>query len=319
MKSSHAYGIDGLDAIIVKQNVKVLAPIITHIVNLSLNLARYPAKWKIARVIPLLKSSDADKTNPGSYRLVSQLPLISKLTERSIQTQILDYLEEQDLLSLNHHAYRRKHSTITALVQLMDTIAMAADANLITATLSMDLSAAFDCVDHGILKNKLQFYGLDAKTTKWIDSYLHSRSSFVVIGSAKSRIRTTPQGVPQGSVMGPLLYLLYVNELPAIVTEDDCVNREHDDVTKLFPPNCKECGEMPFYADDGIYVISSKWRNHNQDKLENIFWRTKNFLNANKLQVNESKTNLTEIMTHQKRSKLSGIPPDLTVEGTSHR
>ena len=314
MKNSHAYGTDGLDAMIVKQNVKSLAPIFTHIVNLSLNTARYPAKWKIARVIPLLKSTDADKTNPASYRPVSQLPLISKMTERAIQTQLLDYLEESNLLSMNHHAYRRKHSTITALVQLMDTIAMAADSNLITATLSMDLSAAFDCVDHEILKNKLRFYGLDVKTTNWIESYLHSRSSFVVIGSAKSKIRTTPQGVPQGSVMGPLLYLLYVNELPAIVTEDDCRNEVHDDVTKLFPPNCKNCGEMPFYADDGIYVISSKWRNRNQDKLENIFWRTKNFLNSNKLQVNESKTNLTEIMTHQKRSKLSGIPPDLTVE-----
>ena len=162
---------------VVKQVLKTLGPVITHIINLSLGLATFPPKWKISRILPLLKSSDAPKELPASYRPVAQLPLVAKLTERIVQKQLLDYLENSNLLAPDHHAYRRRHSTTTALVQLMDTISTAADANQITATLSMDLSAAFDCVDHGILLDKLGYYGLDSQTLSWIKSYLRRLSS----------------------------------------------------------------------------------------------------------------------------------------------
>ena len=208
LKNSHAYGIDKMDATVIKLAAPVLIPVITHVINLSLGTSIFPACWKIARVLPLLKSNGLDKTNPSSYRPVSQLPIVSKLTERSVQTQILKYLEESGKLHINHHGYRSRHSTLTALIQLMDLIATATDGNLITTSLSLDLSAAFDCVQHSILMDKISYYGFDKETIDWITSYLNFRSSFVVIGSANSRIRSTPHGVPQGSVMGPLLYLL---------------------------------------------------------------------------------------------------------------
>ena len=212
--------------------------------------SKFPAQWKIARVLPLLKSSDSDKTNPSSYQPVSQLPIISKLTEHSIQTQILKYLEETKQLHVNHHAYRSRHSTSTALIQLMDLIVTATDGNLITTSLSLDLSAAFDCVEHSILLDKLAYYGLDNGTLKWIKSYLSFRSSFVAIGSSKSIIKPSPHGVPQGSCMGPLLYLNYVNEMPTIMEDEHCPSPVHKKKDTLFPSICNQCGVLPTYADE---------------------------------------------------------------------
>ena len=300
IKNSHTFGVDKVDATVVKLAVSTLAPVIVHIVNLSLRKSKFPAKWKIARVLPLLKSKDLDKTKPSSYRSILQLPLVSKIAERIVQYQILDYLEDTHQISRNHHTYRRKHSTTTALVQLMDTIAVATDMNQITATISMDLSAAFDCVKYDTLKNKLLFYGLDDRTLQWIDSYIDRRSSQEAIGSATSIFQPMNCGVPQGSVMGPLLYLMYVNEMPLVIEEESCEDPAHRNTEVLFPSSCNSCGELPIYVDNGIFIISSSRRNRNQDKVENCFWRVKSYLNANGLQLNEAKTNLTEFMMHQK-------------------
>ena len=199
----------------------------------------------------------------------------------------------------------------------MDGISTATDENLITATMCIDLSAAFDCVSHETLKSKLSFYGLDQATKDWISSYLDSRSFFVSIGSANSRIIPTSHGVPQGSVMGPMLYLLYVNEMTTVMEDDDCSEDVHQDRTKLFSANCRKCGVFPMFADDGMFQFSSNFRYKNQLKIEDTFWKLKSFLNANGLQVNDSKTSLTEFMCQQKRTKTTGIPPDLTVEETT--
>ena len=202
------------------------------------------------------------------------------------------------------------------LLDLMDAIFTATDSNHITATMALDLTAAFDCVQHSILVEKLRLYGLDNDSIKWIESYLAHRSSFIVIGSAKSVIKSTVQGVPQGSCLGPLLYLTYVNEMLHVINDDRCEDRVHQDTSQLFSNNCNNCGIMPMYADDGLYLTSSNNRNQNQDRIDDSFIRIKDFLNANGLQVNESKTYLTEYMTWQKRTRTNGIPPDLTVQET---
>ena len=117
---------------------------------------------------------------------------------------------------MNHHAYRSKLSTTTAVIQIMDQITTAMDGNLFTGTLSMDQTAAFDCVDHDLLMRKLRFYSLGETCLKWLESYLSFRSSYIAIGSATSRMEGEKCGVPQGSVLGPLLYLLYENELSEV-------------------------------------------------------------------------------------------------------
>ena len=305
---------DKIDAKTLKIACPVIAPVIAHAINLSLGTSYFPPKWKLVRIIPILKSKGLDRNSPASYRPICQLPILSKLAERVVQRQLLSYLEESAQLHENHHAYRNRCSTITALTQLMDQAAVAADLNSITTSMNLDLSAAFDCVSHAILKEKLKFYGLDKQTQDWLSSYLDFRSGFIVIGSASSSIRSSPQGVPQGSVLGPLLYLLYVNELPSLMKSDHCPNAIHDDTSKLFTSDCSLCGSFTMYADDGQFQFASKYRGQNQRILETTFCKVKDFLNANELIVNEAKTTLMEMMTYQKRAKIPGIPPDLTVQ-----
>ena len=293
LKQSHTYGIDRIDATIIKMAASVLIPGITHTINLSLSSAKFPARWKLARVLPLLRGKESDPYNLASYRPVCLLLVMSKLAERAVQCQLLDYLEETNQLSEHHHAYRNNHNTSTVLIHLMDMIATAADDNNITATMNIDLTAAFDCVPHGTLKDKLEYYGLDKLTRDWISSYLDSRSSFVIIGSTESRITSTPHGVPQGSVLGPLLYLIFVNEMTSIVEDEDCRNELHSRQDKLLSGDCEYCGRFPMYADNGQFQYSSNSRDQNQDKIVQNFWKIRNYLNANGLQVNEGKTSLT--------------------------
>ena len=195
----------------------------------------------------------------------------------------------------------------------MDQIASAADQNLICSSMSIDLSSAFDCVEHAILLEKLKFYNLDTALLHWIESYLSLRSSYVTIGSAISSIRPQPHGVPQGSVLGPLLYLIYVNEFSGILEDDLCKSPPHLPGPKLFGERCPDCGSLTMYADDTQYLVTSNSRMHNQMYIEYTFQRIIDFLDSNGLEVNQSKTTLTEFMTHQKRSKSRGIPPELTV------
>ena len=286
LKHSHSFGRDELDPATIKLVAPILAPTFTHIINLSLGTSTFPMKWKISRIVPLLKSIESDKHNPASYRPVAQLPLISKLTERSAQVQILRFLEDSHQLSPNHHAYRRGTSTTTALIQLSDMIAVGADRNEITATMTTDLSAAFDTVDHDILEQKLKYYGLDKTTLDWIHSYLAHRSAYVVVGSGESRMTTTFCGVPQGSCLGPLLYLIFINELPSIINEDTCGEDVHQETSQLFSKDCSKCGTLPVFADDAQYVITSRNRYQNQIKIEENFEKLKEFFNDNGLQIN---------------------------------
>ena len=202
---------------------------------------------------------------------------------------------------------------MTALIQIMDQIATATDQNEVTATMGIDQTAVFDCVDTRILLEKLKMYGLDQNAMDWIESYMEHRSFYVVIGSTESLIHSTQYGVPQGSVLGPLLYLCYINEFPASLEDDLCVDSGHRSESVLFGTGCNDCGNLTVFADDSIYIHSSKHRTVNQEQVNENFQRIRNFLNDNGLQINEGKTFLTEFMTKQKRGKLRGEPPQLNV------
>ena len=154
LKISHAYGHDEVDSSIIKLAAPVLAPVITHIVNLSLGTSTFPQKWKLARVLPLLKSSDADKHTHGSFRPIAQLSVILKLVEHTVQTQLLHYLEDTKQISPDHHAYRIKCSTTSVLIQIMDTIAEGVEENEITATLSVDQSRLFRGFDEDYVNDE---------------------------------------------------------------------------------------------------------------------------------------------------------------------
>ena len=142
LKNSLAFCHNEIDVLTLK-DTKYLAKPITHIINLSLGTGKFLKKWKLARVLPLLKSSDSDKLSPGSFHPLSQLSTISKLVECCLQSQLLEHLDKQKLLSQDHHAYRKHLGTTSTVIQIMDTITSGADANECVATLSIDQTATF--------------------------------------------------------------------------------------------------------------------------------------------------------------------------------
>ena len=204
--SSTAFGHDGLDSITLKIVAAEVALPVNYIINLSISTSTFPNKWKVGRVIPLLKSKTKDQLSPGSYRPVSQLSVISKLAEKTVQEQLDRHMKSQHLWNHDHHAYKAHHSTTSALSQLTDQIFEAGDENKIAVTMSIDETTAFDCINHHVLIQKLNLYNLHTTACTWISSYLSHRSQYVAIGAHKSPFISTNQGVPQGSILGPTLF-----------------------------------------------------------------------------------------------------------------
>ena len=271
--------------------------------------------WKIGRVVPVHKGKGLPRHLPASYRPITLLPVVSKLVERAVQEQIVTFMEQNQFFHPKQHAYRKGFSTTSALLQLSDQLFEAADKKQIGVAMSVDLSSAFDCICHEILDKKLVTYGMGDSVTSWVKSYLSHRSQYVEIGTKMSSIKPVPRGVPQGSVLGPIMFLLYVNELPEVVRKQSCDNDAHvtHDTLLLFGENCPSCGSMTCYADDSTFAVASKSRVSNQQSLTDNLAVIKSFLNANFLCINESKTSLVETMNKQKRCKTRGSPPSLLV------
>ena len=131
------------------------------------------------------------------------------------------------------------------MTQVMDSLFEAVDENKIATIMTVDESSAFDCVPHEILIEKLCLYNFDITTLNWFKSYLSFRSQYVSINAQDSEMMMIDIGVPQGSVLGPLIYTIFINELPEIVTDDDCTDTAHEPSEYLFSRNCKKCGELP--------------------------------------------------------------------------
>ena len=134
------------------------------------------------------------------------------------------------------------------------------DVKKITTLVTLDQSAAFDVLCHQNLTRKLSLYNFGTEAIKWIESYLTFRSQYVSIGTRNSVYSNIKTGVPQGSVLGPILYVIYVNELPTLTNDTDCTNDVHEsrDNSNLFGENCETCGQLPTYADDSTIVICTR-------------------------------------------------------------
>ena len=214
---------------------------IKHLINTSLKTTKYANKWKLAKLVPLLKSNDLNKLLPSSYRPIAILPMISKLVERGAQTQLLGYMEEHKLLKDNYHAYRKGYCMTTTLLELTDKIFDAIDEKKMSSLMTIDQSAAFDCVPHQLLLQKLKIYNLSDSALHWISSYLEYRVQFVIVGRAESRMNAIDRGVPQGSVLGPLLYSIFTNEMSKCIRDNNYTDNTHIDTEKLFGADCKRC------------------------------------------------------------------------------
>ena len=211
LKPNKSEGIDEIHVNIIKSIYEFVEEPLYFIFNHSLKQGIFPNDLKIAKVIPLYKKDEDDIVS--NYRPVSILPCFSKILERIMYNRLYDHLIQNNLLYHKQFGFQRGHSTEHAVVDLVDKILKGFDQNNFTLGVFIDLSKAFDTVDHNILLQKLEYYGVKKSYLKWFKSYLSERKQGVSYPNGISKLKNIICGVPQGSILGPLLFLIYVNDL----------------------------------------------------------------------------------------------------------
>ena len=258
-------GEDKISGKFLRDAAEVISSPITYIVNLSLKSATVPDDFKLARVLPIYKKGN--QNDEGNYRPVSILPVVSKVLERIVYKQMHNYLEHNNLIYAFQSGFRSAHSTDTALTFLADKLRANMDNGLYTGMVLIDLQKAFDTVDHTILTKKLKAIGVDDHAGAWFKSYLAGRNQVVKVNGSVSTAGNITCGVPQGSILGPLLFIIYVNDM---VTSVNC--------------------DLFLYADDSTLLVSGKHPTDIQKSLSNELNSVRGWLEENKLSIHLGKT-----------------------------
>ena len=294
--------LDPVPTYILKDCVSELSPILLHIINSSITAVQFPANLKQAVIKPTVKKQNVDRDILKNYRPVSNLPVISKLLERTIMDQLNSYLNLNDLHCPVQSGYRPHHSCETLLVRMTNDIRIAMQAGNIVIVILLDLSSAFDTIDYTVLLEKLEKdFGICGPALDWFSSYLHGRSFCVNIDYSFSNFFCLLFGVPQGSLLGPILFILYIKQLQIIAAKYGL--------------------SVQFYADDSQLYIS--FYPTKVGDLENItdranrclaeikVWMVENFM-----KINEDKT---ELLILGKPSVLKTFDLEITLQFGSEK
>ena len=286
---------DTLPTRLLKQSLDKLGETITAIVNISLRDGVFAKTLKEAIVRPLLKKPGLELV-AANYRPVSNLPFISKVVEKCMLTRLNKHCDDNNLLPEYQSAYRKNYSCETALVKLMDDILWSMETQEVTAVVAIDLSAAFDTVDHNILLNVLEDrFGIKDSSLKWVDSYLRPRSLRVCVGDAYSSVRCLDFSVPQGSGAGPSFYSAYASTMRDIVPATVDIHGYADDhaLKKAFKASSRT---------DEITSIAS---------LRSVIFDIKSWMDENRLKMNNSKTEFILFGSRQQLAKLTTTTIDI--------
>ena len=272
LSNSRSTGIDELDNFSVKLASEHIAQPIHHIVTLSIMQNKFPSGWKYSKVLPLHKK--LDHLERKNYRPVAILSPLSKVLEKIVYEQIYSYFSSNHLFHPNLHGYRKHRSTQTALLQMYDRWVRAASDGKLSGVVLLDLSAAFDLVDPDLLLQKLKAYGFDDDILLWVESYLSDRYQAVWIDHALSDFLECKVGVPQGSNLGPLFFLIFYNDLP-------------------FSLSCA----TDAYADDTTLTVAGESVDEIGTKMTQNCDLVNTWMLGNKLKLNADKTHLMTVGT----------------------
>lgn len=250
LPSKTSYGHDGLSNILIKYICDVIKVPFTHVVNQSFVNGVVPTSMKIAKVIPIYKAKD--KKEFSNHRPISVLPVMSKILEKLVHKRLYLFLSSNNVLYQSQYGFRSSHSTNHAVTELISEIHNALDNKEVTLAVFLDLSKAFDTINHEILLKKLEYYGVRGIALDWFKNYLYERKQYVQYKSAISDTKLIECGVPQGSVLGPLLFILYTNDLPKalpntssiLFADDTTVHKSGKNVTLLFAQMKADLAEL---------------------------------------------------------------------------
>ena len=254
-------GVDDISNILIKLSSDVINPYLVFLINFSFDKGIFPKELARARVLPLHK--EGSKLDQNNYRPISLLVVFSKIFERAMYNRVYQYLGKFSLFYKKQLGFRSKHSTIDALVELTETVCMRQQHSTIVSFV-LDLKKAFDTINHTFLLEKLERYGIRGNCWNWFNSYLSNRMQQVVINDTSSDWCEIKNGVPQGSILGPLLFLIYINDLPLV---------------------CKNVEVLLFADDTNIEAVGCSVENIKSDLDSINFW-----LESTKLVLNLSKT-----------------------------
>ena len=232
--------LDPVPSPLLQSTATELLPFLTHLINTSLDSGCFPSAFKTARVSPILKKPSLDPSDTKNYRPVSLLPFLSKTLERAAFNQLSTYLQLNNFLDQHQSGFKVGHSTETALLAVTESLHAASANSLSSVLILLDLSAAFDTVDHQILLSTLMSMGITGSAFSLFASYLSGRSYQVTWKGSMSEPRSLSTGVPQGSVLGPLLFSVYTTSLGSVIRSHDFSYHCYADDTQLFlsfPPS----------------------------------------------------------------------------------
>jgi len=290
--------LDPLPTSLLIECLDVVLPHITHVINESLVSGTFPNVYKLALVSPLLKKPTLDKNTLKNYRPVSNLAFLSKITEKLVLLQIINHLTKNDLLDPHQSAYRAGHSTETVLLKVVNDLLTALDQDNVSVLALLDMSAAFDTIDHNILLHSLEnFYGIAGTALSWFRSYLTNRTQIVTTNGLKSSKTLLKFGVPQGSVLGPILFILYAKPISKIIDNHHILH---------------EC-----YADDTQIQLSGSVSEipNLLSRLVNCISDLKSWMTANKLKLNDEKTEVMLVIP-PKLSQHPSLPKTMSINST---
>ena len=290
VKTAKSFGIDNISSYFLKLALPSIENALALMFKTSIETSLFPDAWKVSRVTPIFK--DGDRAEKSNCRPISVLPVNSRLFEKLITNQLYHHMYDNGLFSSGQSAYLSLHSTVTHLLKNTDNLYIGLDLGKLVGLVSIDLKMAFDTVDHDIFCQKLVHYGAQQRELAWFRSYLYNRKQFCCVNGVNSKIEDIDVGVPQDSCLGPLLFLIYINDLPQAVQNS----------------------VVSMYADDTSLCYQSPDMTQVNEAMNSDLKQLDSWLQGNKLSLNVAKTHSLLVSTKQKHKIIKNRKEDLELK-----